>query len=311
MKKILITGNLGYIGSCLTKILLEHDYKVIGYDNCSGRTTDTAFEFFKNPNFKFIKADILDKVKLGQAKNECDMVIHLAALVGEPICSKYPDFTWLVNRDGIRNLIDVGEEKPIIFASTGSVYGKVEGVCTEESPTNPLSIYAKAKLEAEELLKKTKDFLIYRFATAYGLSPSLRLDLLPNDFTYQAWKNKCLVVFQADFRRTFCHVLDICSALLYGIESFDKLKNNVYNIGNTEGNWSKRQLAEFLKQKTGCAVFYGNEGYKDIDLRDYETSYNKINEAGWKAIISMEDGVNELLKAMPLVHIDSRYSQRV
>lgn len=312
MKTILLTGVCGFIGSVLAPKLLEKGYTVIGYDNCSGRTSDSILDLFQHKNFKFIKGDILDEKKVCEVRKNCDLIVHLAAMVGEPICSKYEHMSRMVNEMGPVNLTKYGNEKPIIFASTGSVYGKVEGICTEDSPTNPLSVYAKSKLLAEQFIKNYTDkYVIYRFATAYGMSPALRLDLLPNDFTYQALKNKSLVVFQADFRRTFCHVRDIVNSIIFAICHFDIMKGQTYNVGNSEGNWTKRQLAEFLKEKTGCAVFYGDEGYKDPDLRDYDTSFEKINREGWYANIKMEDGINEMIRAFPAINPNSQYVQKL
>lgn len=311
--QILISGVCGYIGSILAPKLLDMGYRVLGYDNCSGRTSDSILTLFRNPNFEFMKADVLDTDKLQLAKEKCDFIVHLAAMVGEPVCSKYVLFSQLTNELGTLNIVKTGKKLPIIFASTGSVYGKVEGICTEESPTNPLSVYARSKLVAENHVREHTglNHIIYRFATAFGLSPALRLDLLPNDFTYQALKNKSLTVFQADFRRTFCHVQDIASAIAFGIKHFEILKGKVYNVGNSKGNWTKRQLAEFLKFRTGCAVFYGDEGYKDPDLRDYETSYSAINKEGWYADVSMKTGVSEMIRAFPAINPNSQYVQRL
>ena len=309
--KCLLTGALGYISSALMPLLLNRGHEVVGYDNCSGRTTDTAIELSTHPSFEFIKGDILDKDLNNKIPSDIDLIIHLAAMVGDPLCKKYPDFAWLVNTEGTKNIVESFPNTPIIFSSTGSVYGKVDGVCTEESPTNPLSVYAKSKLLAEKYIKGSGNYIIYRFATAFGLAPSLRLDLLPNDFCHQAFRNKYLVVAQADFRRTFCHVRDLASSLSFAIENFDKMKNQTYNVGNKQGNITKRELAELLKKKTKCSVFYEDSIYKDTDMRDYDTSIEKIDKTGWKASISIEEGIDELLKAMSLIQIDSRYHQKI
>src|SRR6266496_5008882 len=132
--KILVSGNLGYLGSCLTPKLLEAGHSVIGYDNCTGRTTDTALELCKNPKFEFIKGDILDVNKIRKVKKTCDFIVHLAALVGEPICNKHEAYSFEVNAKGTDNICRTGPNLPIILASSGSVYGKINGVCTENSP---------------------------------------------------------------------------------------------------------------------------------------------------------------------------------
>ncbi len=310
-KTILLTGNLGFLGSILTEKLLFHGYKVIGFDNCTGRTNDSGILYCNNPNFSFIKGDILDTESVFQAKQKADFVIHMAAQVGEPLGKKHKYYSSMVNSIGTDNVAKIGKNLPIIYSSTGSCYGKIEGICDEESPTNPLSIYGKSKLEGEQWVKNTKNYIIYRFATAYGLSPSLRLDLLPNDLCYQAWKNKVLVIAQPEFRRTFCHCKDICDAIIFGLFNFEIMKNEIYNVGDNKGNLTKKELAELIKEKTQCSIFYDDEIYKDGDQRDYEVSYEKINKCGWFSKIKMSDGLDELLKAMPFISIDSRYYQKI
>lgn len=306
--KLLITGVCGYLGSCLAKMALASNYEVVGYDNCSGRTTDSVIEFCSNKKFSFIKGDILDKDKLSLASEGCDFIAHAAAMVGEPICKKYPQMGWLINYDGSKNVADLNI--PTVFFSTGSCYGKLDNICTEESECNPLSVYAKSKLEAEKYFLSIGNSVILRFATAYGLTNATRLDLLPNDFCYQAWKNKALVVAEPSVKRTFCHARDLVSAVMFSIQNFGRLKGEIYNVGDEGGNWSKQQLVDFIQKQTGCSVFYDN-CYHDLDLRDYEVSYKKINGAGWKASVTMEEGIEELLKAMPLICVNDQYRQRL
>lgn len=313
--KILVTGNLGYLGSCLVPQLLSLGHKVIGYDNCSGRTPESAITYCTSPNFEFIKGDISHEEDMRKAVEKCDLVVHLAAAVGEPWCRKYENFAYVVNEGGTHNVAKWVKmyNKKIIFSSTGSVYGAIDGVCTENSMCNPVSTYGISKLNAEKEIADTDNYIILRFATAYGLAPSLRLDLLVNDFCYRACRERALVMAQPEFRRTFCHCRDLMNAVIHSIDNFDVMKNEVYNVGNKNGNITKRQLAELIKQKTGCLVFYdeGGKTYKDGDLRDYDTSFEKIEKTGWKPVVELEEGIDELLKAMPFVQINSQYKQRI
>lgn len=311
---ILITGINGFIGNVLVRMMLKLDYKIIGFDNLSGRNSDGLIELCENPNFEFIRGNILDIKQLEKIKNKCSIVIHLAAAVGEPYSKAHEDFTWMVNLKGTQNIADVFNEHQIIFSSTGSVYGKSKNKVNENSPCNPLSVYGLSKLRAEEYLLEKRDCVIYRFATAYGLSPSLRLDLLPNDFVYQAIKNRSITIFQADFRRTFANVKDIARAICFATANFESMKNEIFNVGDPNGNWSKRKLAEFIREKTNCTIFYGDEEknpFFDGDFRDYDSSYEKINKIGFFTEISMEKGITDLIKAISLVNIQNQYIQRI
>lgn len=304
--RILVTGCGGYIGSLVTRKLLAKNYEVVGLDN-GYRNLDNLLEVIPNHNFTLHKGDVLNKDLINGLSRDVDFIIHLAGYVGEPLCKQQPQLAWEINTTGTKNCLD--SYAKVIFASTGSVYGELNSVCTEKSNTNPVSLYAKAKLESENSIRQLKpqNHVIYRFATAYGLSPNLRLDLLINDLTYQACKNKTITLFQADFKRTFCHVDDIASSLVYAVDNFDKMKGETYNVGTEEGNWTKREVGEYLKKRIGCSVFYG-DGYKDPDVRNYHCDFSKINNTGWKANYTISQGIDELIKSMSLIQIKHNYS---
>jgi nucleoside-diphosphate-sugar epimerase len=304
--RVLVTGCGGFIGSLVTRKLLAKNYEVVGLDN-GYRNLDNLLEVIPNTNFNLHRGDVLNKDLVNGLSRDVDFIVHLAAYVGEPICKQQPQLAWEINTTGTRNCLD--SYAKVIFASTGSVYGELNSVCTEQSNTNPVSLYAKAKLESENLIRQLKpqNHIIYRFATAYGLSPNLRLDLLINDLTYQACKNKTITLFQADFKRTFCHVDDIAASLVYAVDNFDSMKGQTYNVGTEEGNWTKREVGEYLKKRTGCSVFYG-DGYKDPDVRNYHCDFSKINSTGWKAKYTISEGVDELIKSVPLIQIKHNYS---
>ena len=196
-KTVLITGGAGYVGSVLTGLLLNDGYcvRVLDVLRFGGHS---LFNYIGNPNYEFIKGDIRNKEEVRGALRGADAVIHLAAIVGFPACRKEPELSRDINVNGTANLVSLaGGKVPIMFASTGSNYGKMlEEVCTETTPLNPLTDYGRQKTEAEEIIKKNKEFVIFRFATAFGVSPRLRLDLLPNDFTYRAVRDRNLVVYE-------------------------------------------------------------------------------------------------------------------
>lgn len=305
--KVLVTGGAGYIGTSLVPLLLEKNYDVTVYDSILFGG-DAMLPFFRDKNFHFIKADIRDKERLAAACKDMDVIVHLAAIVGYPACDKDPELAYSVNVGGSQMLADVaGEDQYILYGSTGSNYGAVEnGLCTEETPLNPLSIYGKTKTDAERILMARSMSTAFRFATAFGVSPRLRLDALINHMTYSALTQKYLVVYEADFMRTFIHVHDIARSFLFAIENMEKMKGEVYNVGGDSMNRSKRQVCDLIAQKTGAYVHYANVG-SDQDKRNYAVSYKKISDLGFVSTVTIEEGVDELIRALVVVKPDNRY----
>ena len=254
-KEVLITGGAGYIGTTLIPELLAKDYNVTVYDSLSYEG-DILIPFFANTNFKFIKGDILEKDKLQKAIEGKDVIIHLAALVGYAACEKNHNMTQLINCDATDSLVEMlSPDQLLLFGSTGSNYGKVtNGVCTEETPLNPTSLYAETKTYAEKKAMSHGNTIAYRFATAFGSSPRLRLDLLINELTYLAVTQGYIMIYQPEFMRTFIHVRDLCKSFIFGIENADKMSGEVYNVGSNKMNYSKREVCEMIKEKTGCVV---------------------------------------------------------
>ena len=162
------------------------------------------------------------------------------------------------------------------------------------------------KKVAEIAVREQPNTVSYRFATGFGVSPCMRVNLLVNDFTHQAMTNKCLNIFQADFRRTFVHVRDMTRAFMFGINNYKKMSHNVYNVGDNNLNWTKRELAEYIAGKTGSFVNYAETG-QDLDQRDYEVDYSRIQNEGFKCSVSMETGIDELMKVTPLLQIRHQY----
>jgi len=305
--KILVTGGAGYVGTTLVPQLLDKGYEVTVFDNLMFGG-DYILPFFRYKNFRFIEGDVRDEDALWNAAKSADVIIHLAAIVGFPACRKEPDLAKTVNVDGTRNLIKVtSKNQLIIYASTGSNYGALEEVCTEESPLNPLSLYGQTKTLAEKMLMDERTTIGYRFATAFGVSPRMRLDLLINDFTYKAITQGYLVVYEAHFMRTFIHVHDMGRAFILGIENQDKMKNNIYNVGSEKMNYSKKDICELIKEKTGLYVHYADIG-EDADKRNYVVSYKKINSLGYDTTVSVEDGIDELAKALRAIKFKTPYS---
>lgn len=305
--KILITGGAGYVGTSLIPQLLEKKYKVIVFDNLMFGG-DPLLPFFRDKNFEFIKGDIRDKSSLSNAVKQADIIIHLAAIVGFPACRKDPELAKSVNIDGTKNLIDVCSNDQLIFyGSTGSNYGSVEGICTEETPLNPLSLYGQTKTIAEKMLLENRKTIAWRFATAFGVSARMRLDLLVNDFTYKALTQGYLVVYEKHFMRTFIHVFDMGRVFLFGIENSQKMIGNVFNVGNENMNYSKEEICNMIKEKTNAYIHYADIG-EDADKRNYVVSYEKIKNLGFTTTITVEEGIDELIKALKVIHFRTPYT---
>lgn len=305
--KILVTGGAGYVGTSLIPQLLDEGHKIRVLDNLMFGG-DQLLPFFRNKNFEFHKGDIrnLDDVK--SAVKGQDVVIHLAAIVGYPACRKDPRLAEEVNVGGTKNLVSVtSNDQLILVASTGSNYGEVEGICTEDTPLNPPSLYGQTKTIAENLLLDKRKVIVCRFATAFGVSARLRLDLLINDFTYKAYTEGYLVVYEKHFKRTFIHVYDMGRAFIFGLNNTGKMIDNVYNVGSEKMNYSKEEICEILKKKVNLYVHYAEVG-EDADKRDYVVSYKKINSLGYHTTMAVEEGIDELLLAFQAIDMKKAYS---
>ena len=306
--KVLITGGAGYIGTSLLPLLLERGYKVTVFDSLLFGG-DQLLPFFKYSNFSFVKGDIRDLSAITEQCKDKDIVIHLAAIVGFPACRNYPELAQTTNVDGTKNIAHaVSKDQLVLFGSTGSNYGALEDeVCTEDTPLHPLSHYGKTKTAAEQYLRENTTCIAHRFATAFGVSPRLRLDLLINDFTYLAIKQQYLVVYESHFMRTFIHVSDIARSFVFAIDNADKMKGEVYNVGSEKMNYSKHHICEMIKKETGTYVHYADVG-EDADKRNYVVSYNKINTLGYDTTITVEAGIKELVRALQVIQVHNRYT---
>ena len=306
--KLLVTGGAGYVGSILLPKLLEKGYRVRVLDNLM-YGGQGLLPHFINKNFDFIRGDIRDINTVRESISNVDLIIHLAAIVGFPACKKHPDLARTVHIDGTVNIDECrSKNQSIIFASTISNYGAVEtSICTEETSLNPLTLYGETKTKAEKLLLDSGNVVVYRFATAVGLSPRLRLDLLVNDFVYQALKNKQLIIYEKHFKRAFIHVTDMARAISFAIENIDRMLDNVYNIGSEAMNFTKEEIALMIKDKIDYFLHFADIG-EDPDKRNYEVSYQKIQSLGFKTAISMEETIDELVGGLQAVDIKNIYS---
>ena len=309
MSRILITGGAGYIGSVLVPMLLSKGYKVRVFDNLM-YGGDAPIPNFTNPNFEFVRGDILDPDALKRALQDIDAIVHLAAIVGYPACRRNRRLAEEVNFEGSR-LIDQlrSRDQLVLFASTYSNYGLVlkEEHCTEETPLNPMTTYGRTKADAEKLFLNAGSSICFRFATAFGISPRLRLDLLVNDFVFSAVKNKTLIVYEKDFKRCFVHVRDIARVFLFALERRDQMVGDVFNVGDDALNYSKEQIALKIRDRVEFFLHFAEVG-EDLDKRDYFISYEKINGLGFKAEVSMDEGIDELVRCVEVIDVRTPYA---
>ena len=309
MKNILITGGAGYVGTTLIPMLLDRNYNVTVVDNLIFNNGDRLIPFMANKNFNFIKSDIRDLTLMKQIVKGKDVVIHLAAYVGFPICRlKGERESHDVNTNATKSLVEMlSDDQYLLFGSTGSNYGEVVGLCTEETPLNPLSIYGRTKTEAEQIVMSRKNSTAFRFATAFGISPRMRLDLLVNDLTHKAMTEGYAVIYESHFLRTFIHVRDLARSFVFAIDNKEKMKSNVYNVGSNNMNYTKRQVCEIINKAIPECYFHHANIKEDVDKRNYKVSYDKINNLGFEVETSLETGIKEIQKSVCLLENNLRY----
>jgi nucleoside-diphosphate-sugar epimerase len=302
MTKILITGGAGYIGSVLIPKLLNDGYQVTCVDNLMYEPTSLLIPSI-NKNFNLIIGDARDEELMKPLIEKADIIIPLACMTGAPLCNKDKTSAITVNRDSVVMCSKLSSNNQlIIYPCTNSGYGVGEdGIfCTEESPLRPISLYGKVKVEAEKILLDKGNAITFRLATVFGISPRPRLDLLVNDFTYRAFFDKTVVLFEADFKRNYLHIDDAADGFRFAIKN-PHLKGECFNLGYSEANLSKRGLCEEIKKIIPDFVYLVSEIGSDIDKRNYVVSNEKIESSGFKATRSLEQGINELISALPLM----------
>jgi len=293
---ILVTGGSGFIGSVLVPKLLALNANVTVLDNFMFKQNSLSF-CFKNKNFDVINGDSRDSILLEKICKKFDVFIPLAAYVGMPLCSKNINEAKSVNTKAIKTLVSkLSKDQRIIIPNTNSGYGIGEKnkSCNEESPLNPVSLYGKTKVEAEKIVMSHPNSVSVRLATVFGVSPRMRTDLLVNDFVLRAFRDKFIVLFEAQFRRNFIHIDDVANTFIYLVKNWNKVKNNIYNVGLSKANINKKQLCEEISKQINDFVFLESEIGNDIDKRDYIVSNNKLEKTGWMPQKSLADGIFEL-----------------
>ena len=300
---ILVTGGAGYLGSTLVPRLLEAGHHVTVLDNFLFKQASLN-NCCHYDNFSVVKGDIRSEQTMLPLLKKADVIIPLAALVGAPLCKLDPIGATTTNHDAITMMLRyVSPEQRILMPTTNSAYGSGErdNYCTEESPLRPISQYAIEKVAVEKELMAHPNAISFRLATVFGMSPRMRLDLLVNDFVYRAVTDRFVVLFEGHFKRNYIHVRDVARVFEHGLENFAQLKGQIYNVGLSDANVSKKELCERIQKFVPDFTFVDAEVGRDPDQRNYIVSNEKIEKTGYKPDHSLDRGIQELLKGFVML----------
>ncbi len=300
--KVLVTGAAGYIGSVLTPTLLNAGHEVIALDNFMYNQT-SLLDCAINPKLIIVRGDVRDRNLMAKLMKSADAIFPLACLTGAPLCAKDPVAAQTILLDAVLDMLKIkSPSQMVIFPTTNSGYGIGEKGkhCTEETSLRPISLYGKLKVDAENAILQAGGITL-RLATAFGVSPRMRLDLLVNDFVYRAVYDRFVVLFEAHFNRNYIHVRDISKAFVHGLNHFDTMKNQPYNVGLSDANLTKLQLCQEIKKLVPDFYFVEATIGEDPDKRDYIVSNAKIEKTGFKPDVSLQAGIAELIKGYQVI----------
>jgi nucleoside-diphosphate-sugar epimerase len=306
--RVLVTGGAGYIGSILVPMLLGAGHHVRVLDSLRKGGLG-LLPYVSNPSLELVRADIRDADAVRAALRDADVIMHLAAIVGFPACRKDPWLARETNVDGTLNIIrHRSPSQLVVFPSSLSNYGTETGsLCTEEMEPKPITLYGETKLEAEKRLLEAGNVIVFRPATAFGLSPQMRLDLLFNEFVYKAVKERCLIVYEPHFVRAFIHVRDFARAFLFTIENNGRMVDQVFNLGSESLNLSKGELAQRIRDKVDCALHISEAG-EDPDKRNYRVAFSKLRSLGFEVEVSIDQGIEELMRGLQVIDVANPFS---
>ena len=301
--RILVTGGAGYIGSVLVPRLLADGHEVTVVDSMMyGQSS--LLDCCSEKELSIVRGDARDPVVMKSLVAGADAVFPLACLTGAPLCDRDPAMARGVNFEAVRWLAEqLSPNQRLIFPSTNSGYGVGDaGVhCTEDSPLRPVSLYGRLKVELESFLLDRGNCVTFRFATLFGASPRMRLDLLVNDFAYRAVVDRFVVLFEPHFKRNYLHVRDGARAFQHALANYDSMKGRPYNVGLSDANISKWELCEVIRKYVPQFTFLVAEVGKDPDQRNYVVSNERIESTGYRTSIGLDAGIPELIRCYQVV----------
>ena len=310
---VVVTGGAGYIGSFLVGELLRAGYLVTVVDDLL-YGGESLLSYLQNNNFRFVKSDVWEsraiKAAVSKQWQTPFALVHLAGIVGFPACQSVGRYVaWRYNVETAQHVYEQCHELEVerfVFVASYSNYdlSANDHYATEDSPLNPQSLYAETEVAVEKyLLSDDHDYpapLIFRTASPYGLSPRPRFDVMINQFVYDAYYKRNLMLYQKGYLRSFIHIRDLVNGIILGLQSpIDKVKGQIYNIGSEEGNLSKDEIVTLiLKRMPETTVTY-----KDLtfggDMRDIRVSFEKIRQVlGYSTEYTVDDGIREVLNAI-------------
>lgn len=303
---ILVTGGAGYLGSVMVPRLLAAGHQVTVLDNFMYHQT-SLLDCCHDEKLTIVRGDARDQRVMEQLMASADAIFPLACLTGAPLCAKEPEAARSTLLGAVQLILNLrSPDQMIIFSTTNSGYGVGEEgkFCTEKTPLRPISLYGRLKVDAEDAILDAGNSITLRLATAFGISPRMRLDLLVNDFTYRAVYDRFVILFEAHFKRNFIHVRDVAKAFLHSLDHFEDMKNEPYNVGLSDANLSKKELCEEIQKHVAEFHFLESDIGEDPDKRDYIVSNEKIEAAGFKPDVSLPDGIKELVKGYQIIKRD-------
>lgn len=301
--RILVTGGAGYIGSVLVPHLLSAGHEVTVVDNFMYQQTSLLDCCF-HKKLTIVRSDVRDERVLSELVPKADVILPLACLTGAPICKRDPQTAKAVNFDAVRTIAaQMSTQQFMVFPSTNSGYGigQPDIYCDEDTPLRPVSLYGRLKVEIEALLLDSGNCVTFRFATLFGVSPRMRLDLLVNDFTYRAVADRFIVLFESHFKRNYLHVQDAARAFMHALENYEQMKGHPYNVGLSDANLSKWELCEVIQRHLPDFYFVDAKIGQDPDKRNYIVSNQRIEATGLKAFVSLNEGIEELIKGYQVI----------
>lgn len=299
---ILVTGGAGYIGSVLVPNLLSQGHAVTVIDNFMYKQTSLASSI-RDVKLSLVFGDVRDESLMKEHLSRADVIIPLAAVVGAPACDNDPIAAQSINKDSILWLLKhLSSQQRILMPTTNSAYGSGDknNYCDENSPLNPLSLYARDKVTVENALLEFPNATSFRLATVFGISPRMRLDLLVNNFVYRAISDGFVILFEGHFKRNYIHVQDVIQAFNLALNDEKNFKGEIFNVGLSEANISKVDLCREIQSIIPSFTYLEAALGKDPDQRNYVVSNQKIENLGFKPTVSLRSGLEELVKGLKM-----------